>query len=298
MKTKSILALLLTCALAGPLFGQQKIYDWVHASDEALRLDPSFFQATRIYHPGLQGLHIRFDLRAGQPVTIAMAELADWNDKVQHPEAVDNMRYWCVREHEVSLTYECDLPPSQDPMVLIVHDERMMSHAVLSGIGAAFGGRAVAQQFIAPNNVQIAYYGWACIENCYPPEFRAVRLVKEKYQLTPILKVYSALTPEYDGEQLYIKMKSPVPMMVAVLPSSIANKLYDKPEALEAAVANGACQQRGVQSVNIGCKFSAHDGPQSLVVVPEQGTSIPVHKKAQIELIASKCVANCLSGTK
>ncbi len=294
MKTKSMLALLLTCALAGPLFGQQKLFNWVHDNDEELRLDPSFYQGTRIYNPGMQGMHIRFDLQSQQPVTIAVTQLADWNNKIQHPEAPGHLQYWCVREHEVSTTYDCDLPPSQDSMVLVIHDEREFSRAVYSGIGVAFGMRGAAQQFVSPNDIVISYYRWGCVENCYPPEFRTMRLVKEKYELTPILKVYSALTPEYDGEQISIKLKSPVPMMVAVLPTSIANGLDDKPEMVEAALAKGSCMQRGVQSLNTGCKFSRNDGPQSLVIMPEQGVSIPARKKAQIELYVSKCYANCL----
>jgi hypothetical protein len=35
------------------------------------------------------------------------------------------------------------------------------------------------------------------------------------------------------------------------------------------------------------------DGPQSLIVVPEPGAKVPNHKKAEIEMQAAKCVANC-----
>jgi hypothetical protein len=48
----------------------------------------------------------------------------------------------------------------------------------------------------------------------------------EKYELTRILKVYGGLTPDHDGTQVSIKVKSPVPMAVAVLPSPIAGQLY------------------------------------------------------------------------
>jgi hypothetical protein len=41
------------------------------------------------------------------------------------------------------------------------------------------------------------------------------------------------------------------------------------------------------------CTFKAGDGPQSLVVVPESGENVPAHKKAEIEMLAAKCVANC-----
>jgi hypothetical protein len=34
------------------------------------------------------------------------------------------------------------------------------------------------------------------------------------------------------------------------------------------------------------------DGPQSLIVVPESTANVP-HKKAEIEMLAARCVANC-----
>jgi hypothetical protein len=41
------------------------------------------------------------------------------------------------------------------------------------------------------------------------------------------------------------------------------------------------------------CTFNLGDGPQSLMVVPEEGARMPNHKKAEIEMQAAKCVANC-----
>jgi hypothetical protein len=35
------------------------------------------------------------------------------------------------------------------------------------------------------------------------------------------------------------------------------------------------------------------DGPQSLMVVPDEGPRVPNHKKAEIEMRVAKCVANC-----
>jgi len=40
------------------------------------------------------------------------------------------------------------------------------------------------------------------------------------------------------------------------------------------------------------CKFDVSDGPQSLIVVPEETARVP-KKKAEIEMSASRCVANC-----
>jgi hypothetical protein len=61
----------------------------------------------------------------------------------------------------------------------------------------------------------------------------------------------------------------------------------------ESAVANSSCQQRGVQSSTFQCTFNVADGPQSLVLLPEAGASVPTHKKAEIEVQTVKCIDNC-----
>jgi hypothetical protein len=48
-----------------------------------------------------------------------------------------------------------------------------------------------------------------------------------------------------------------------------------------------------VQSLQFECSFNLGDGPQSLVVAPEAGADVPRHKKAEIEMQAAQCVANC-----
>jgi len=106
------------------------------------------------------------------------------------------------------------------------------------------------------------------------------------------LKVYGGYAPDRDGELISIKIKAPVPMLVAVVPSLVANQLHGKPDMLEPALEKTACQQRGVQSQTFQCTFNAADGPQSLIVVPEDIEKVP-HKKTEVEFFASKCVANC-----
>src|SRR5262249_45714310 len=94
------------------------------------------------------------------------------------------------------------------------------------------------------------------------------------------------------GELISSKSKAAVPMVVAVVPSLVANQLHGKPDMLEPALEKTACQQRGVQSQTFQCTFNAADGPQSLIVVPEDIEKVP-HKKTEVEFFASKCVANC-----
>jgi len=79
---------------------------------------------------------------------------------------------------------------------------------------------------------------------------------------------------------------------VAMLPSAVANQLHARPERLEPGREKSNCQQREVQSLQFECTFDVNDGPQSLIVVPEAGTKVP-KKKAEIEMLAARCVANC-----
>jgi hypothetical protein len=114
---------------------------------------------------------------------------------------------------------------------------------------------------VAPSDVHIQYYRWACISNRFPPEFQWIRQVKENYELTSFLKVYGGFAPQRDGEQVRVRIKSPVPMVVAILPSDIAYQLHRTPDALETALEKSACQQRGVQSLQFQCTLNASDGP-------------------------------------
>jgi hypothetical protein len=311
MKVTNLFGLFFSLALAGPAAAQQKVFDWLPANNESVRLDPANYHTGRTYTPGPQGGNIHVDIQAERPITIALTSVAEWNLAVQNPGSIGNLRYLCMQEHVVKTTYVCDLPP--EPMILIVRDERNSpDSAVFAGLGAVLnpnektdravevgiatvltGEGSVTRRFVAPNDVQIQYYRWVCVSNCFPPEFQWIRQVKEKYELTSFLKVYGGFTPQRDGEQVSVKIKSPVPMVVAIMPSQIADQLHGKAETLESALEKNSCQQRGVQSLQFECTFKAGDGPQSLVVVPESGENVPAHKKAEIEMLAAKCVANC-----
>jgi len=228
-------------------------------------------------------------------VTLAIAQESEWSRVSENPTLISGIQYWCMQEHVVATTYTCDLPPSEAPMVLVIHDERQVAGAVVDTVGRIWSGVHTAAA-LASNNVQVTYYKWACTENCFTPEFRWSRVAKEKYEVTPIMKVYGLAAPEFDGEQLSVKIKSQVPLLLAVVPSITANQLYVKPELLRDTIASSQCQQRGVQTMTFGCTFSVSDGPQSLIVMPEQSASLK-HKKAEIELQESRCVAHCVLPT-
>ncbi len=287
MKKVCMLGLVLV-SLGRLSLAQDKVFDWVRASDEVSQLDPADYHAGRVYRPGPDGGGMHVDIQAKRPVTIAMAFASDWNDWQQHPESQAAPEFRCLREHVTSTTYECHMPPNR-PMVLLIRDERTSDRAVLTGIGVVLGRGA--RQFISPNDVTVTYYSWTCVQNCIQPEFQWFSLVKEKYELTSVPKIYSLLTPERDGQQVNVRIKAPVPMTIALLPSELADQVYDNPAALSSALAKTSCKQRGVQSLSFDCTVNLADGRQSLVVVPD-AAKVP-HKKAEIQLQTVKCSANC-----
>jgi hypothetical protein len=302
------------CNLPDP--PQPKLFDWVPAESETIRLDPANYYTSRTYQPGPQGGNMQADIEARFPITVAMVDPTAWTDATQRPNIarnIDNISYACVQQHLIKTTYTCHMGGFW-PQALIIRDERGARHDDHDGdrdqskspvganvprvfqpsiSGTTLSDRSPDRPFASPNDVRIQYYSWSCVQACDQPDFGWVRQVKEKYELTKILKVYNGLTADHDGAPVSIKVKSPVPMAVAVLPSPVAGKLYGKPEMLESAVSNSSCQQRGVQSSTFQCNFNVADGPQSLVLVPEAGVDIPKHKKTEVEVQAYKCVDNC-----
>jgi hypothetical protein len=317
-----IVPALVVFVYASPALAQQKAFEWQRGTEESVRLDPANYHGGKSY--GSQGGTIHVDIDAQQPVSIFMTAAGEWNRAMQNPEMLSSIRTVCLREHAIKVTYTCDLP--LEPMQLIVRDDReSQSSTAFAGLGAVLRsteslvtaepelGRAMGvvnavgsgiagllgrqssatpRHFVAPNDVNIQYYRWICISNCFPPEFQWIQQAKEEYKLTTFLKVYGGYAPDRDGEIVSVKIKAPVPMLVAMLPSSAANQLHGKPDILESALEKTSCQQRGVQSQTFQCTFNAADGPQSLIVVPEAGEKVP-HKKTEVEFFASKCVANC-----
>jgi len=322
MRITKIVPALVVLACANPALAQQELFEWQRGTEESVRLDPANYHGGKSY--GSQGGTIHVDIDAQQPVSIFMTGAGEWNRAMQNPEMLSSIPVVCLREHVIKVTYTCDLP--LEPMQLIVRDDReSQSSRAFSGFGVVLKstesvataapelGRAMGvvdavgtgiagmlgrqsnatpQHFVAPNDVHIQYYRWICISNCFPPQFQWIQQVREEYKLTTILKVYGGYAPDRDGEVVSIKIKAPVPMLVAVVPSSVANQLHGKPDMLETALEKTFCQQRGVQSQTFQCTFNAADGPQSLIVVPEDIDKVP-HKKTEVEFFASKCVANC-----
>ncbi len=308
MRILHIMGLVLVAVCAAQ--AQDKRFDWTPANTEDVRLDPGYYHAGHVYRPGRNGGDMHVDISAQKPVTVALAPESQWNDALQHGERVGHIDFLCMQQHVVKTTYTCHIPPQH--MVLIIRDERMnadpgiraavralplgdgsLDRAVTIGLGTVLtGSGSVSHKFVSPNDLHVQYYSWLCVENCIQPEFRWFQKAKEKYDLTPIIKSYSGIFPDHDGETISVKIKAPVPMAVAVLPSALANQLYQNPETFDSIFGKSNCQQRAVQKLSWECPLNQADGPLSVVVVPESRGNVP-RKKAEIEIYESKCVANC-----
>jgi hypothetical protein len=312
MKTKPVVALLFGVAFASSVLAQQgpRKFGWIPANAETARLDPANYYGGRTYHPSAGGGHMHVEIKSQRPVTIFMTGAEEWSYALQHPEAMATIHQVCPRTHVADTTYTCFIT---EPMTLVIQDERPSTgKAVFASLGAALdesnhpasrvasvgisallaGGTRAKMHFTAPNDVHVQYFRWNCIENCIQPEFQWVPVTKEKYKLTPYMKIYSGYEPDVDGEQISVFIKAPVPMVVALVPSSVAAQLHENRQALENALDAVSCQQRAVQKLQFQCTFNVSDGPQSLVVAPENDSRVP-HKKTEVVWLADKCVANC-----
>lgn len=288
MKKRSIFAALLLCAFAVFSRGQDRVFDWTPANSVTIPMEPASMNAGRVYHPAAGGGNMHVGIDATYPVTVAMVWADEWNNAMQHPEAPSNFRLFCVKEHVTSTIYECHLP-SERPMIITFRDERKPEKPVVTAIGAVLGPGV--RKFISPNDLHVQYYSWSCVDNCVQPEFRWRRIVKEKYDVTAAPKVYSLMTPDHDGQELSVKIKSPVPLTVAILPSQLADQVYDKTVTLADALNQTGCKERGVQSLSFNCTFNLANGSQTILILPD--ISFSGHKKANLEVQTVMCVEHC-----
>jgi hypothetical protein len=308
---KAFTALVFFLGCMGSALAQDRVFDWTPANTEAVRLDPGYYHAGHVYRPGSSGGNMHVDIESEKPVTVALAPESQWNDAVQYGDRIRNVSFVCMQEHVVKTTYVCNIPPQ--PMVLVIRDERIGTDPLVNagvraavrtgnrsldrvatiGLGTVLtGSGSVTRRFVSPNDLHIQYYSWLCVEHCFQPEFRWYQKAKEKYELTPLLKIYGGIFPDHEGETISVKIKAPVPMAIAVMPSSIANQLHQTPDMLESALAKSSCLQRGIQKLTWECPLNLADGPLSVVVIPEMRSNVP-RKKAEIEIYETKCVANC-----
>src|SRR6201993_2293571 len=283
MKHISICAVMLVCAFAAIASAQDnRVFDWTPANSETIPMEPASMHAGRTYHPEAGGGNLHVGIESRYPVTIAMTWADEWNAAMQNPSAPVNFEFLCIKEHVTSTVYECHLP-SERPMIITFRDERRPEKPVVTTIGAILGPGV--RQFISPNALHIQYY------ECIQPEFHWRRILDEKYQITSAPKVYSLMTPDHDGQELSVKIKSPIPLTVALLPSHLADQVYDKTVTLTDALDQTGCKERGVQSMSFNCTFNVANGPQTLFILSDIDFS--GHKKANVEVYKVKCVEHC-----
>jgi hypothetical protein len=285
------IAALLVCALAATVNAQNndnRVFDWTPANSETVPMEPASLHAGRIYHPAAGGGNMHVNIESRYPVTVAMTWADQWNAAMQNPNAPVDFDFLCVREHVTSTIYECHLP-SERPMIITFHDERRPEKPVVSAISVILGPRV--QQFIPTSDVHIQYYSWNCVDNCVLPEFHWRRILNEKYQVTTAPKVYSLMTPDHDGQELSVKIKSPIPLTIALLPSHLADQVYDKTVSLTDALGQTGCKERGVQKMSFNCSFNVANGTQTLLILPD--ITFSGNKKASVEVNTVKCVEHC-----
>jgi hypothetical protein len=99
------------------------------------------------------------------------------------------------------------------------------------------------------------------------------------------------MTPDHDDQELSVKIKSPIPLTIALLPSHLADQVYDKTVSLTDALDQTGCKERGVQSMSFNCSFNVANGTQTLLILPD--ITFSGHKKANVEVNTVKCVDHC-----
>jgi hypothetical protein len=84
-------------------------------------------------------------------------------------------------------------------------------------------------------------------------------------------------------------------MTVAIVPSRVADELRENPDSVVSVLDGRSCMEKSVRSAAFECTFDLADGSQFFVAVPEVGSKVPPNKKVEVEVAASKCIANCLT---
>jgi hypothetical protein len=265
-----------------------RVFDWTPANAETIPMEPASLHAGRVYHPAAGGGNMHVSIDSRYPVTVAMTWADEWAAAMQHPDAPVNFEFLCIKPHVTNSIFQCHLP-SERPMIITFRDERPPEKRAVATISAIIG--PAAQQFIPVGGLHIQYYDWSCVDNCVQPCFEWRRILNEKYDLTPVPKVYSLMTPDHDDQKLSVEIKSPIPLTVALMPSHLADQVYDKTVSLTDALDQTGCKERGVQKMNFNCSFNVANGPQTLFISPEMDFS--GHKKANVEVNTVKCVDHC-----
>jgi hypothetical protein len=253
----------------------QPDYGWAFQVNESYTLS-----GTKIYGgaviPDHDGEQINIHVKSPVPMAVAMLRPKTAFRVINQSDQLESEleKSSCVQRGVQESTFQCTFNLVDGPQSLVLSPEPGVE--------------------IPPHKkAEIALQAYKCVDNCAGPSFAWVGAVHEKYQPTSILKMYGGFTADHDGEQVSVKIKSPVPMTAAMLPTRQASQLYGKPQQFDEQVQSSSCGQRNVQDSVFQCTIDIADGSQSLVVRPEPGYSLPKDKKAEVEIQTMKCVAKC-----
>jgi hypothetical protein len=307
MRCKYVVTLWMLFAFLALSHAQQKQYGWIPQGADTFRMPPGAYNGIAVFNPhGWEAIRIRLDIDAREPVMIGVVPLDDWNKAVQNRELLRSLNYACLTQGVTRLSFSCDFYSSYTSRVVVVRDMRRWEHGErdrdgdrdrdwpqVAGVGAPLA-RMAYDGFFA-NEIHVVPFHWGCTENCDlpdPPRFGWVDLRREKYEITSSMKSYGPFTPEKNDDKIRIYVKTPFPMTVAVVPSSLVDELYARRDAAQEILAKTSCKQYGVQKTSFDCTLQMSDGPQQVVLLPE--VEITKKKKAEIEISTVKCVANCV----
>src|SRR5947207_15970740 len=69
-KTQILLGALALCLFAGTSFAQDRVFNWLPANDETVRLDPAHYHTGRTYRPDALGQNKHVAINPQKPITI------------------------------------------------------------------------------------------------------------------------------------------------------------------------------------------------------------------------------------
>src|SRR5690349_25168001 len=94
-KTQFLFGGFALCLFAGTSFAQDRVFNWLRANDETVRLDPANYHTARTYHPNAPGQNNHEDIKSQKPATMFMTTEAYLNTALQHPEPITSLRQAC-----------------------------------------------------------------------------------------------------------------------------------------------------------------------------------------------------------
>src|SRR5712692_582668 len=87
---------------------QQKVFNWVAAGEEQIRLQPGMYYAVGPFAFQADFRHvgaIKLGLHSAKPVFVGVVPQAAWNYVVQYPQTVAGLQYFCLKENVLQIEY-------------------------------------------------------------------------------------------------------------------------------------------------------------------------------------------------